>query len=95
MNFFLFLDLRAVHRESIQGKFAYIWQFQQILINATKFGKMQIHFKSDVFAAYAITAAKSLEGESNLNMTGMLVILLFAGVVSFRLFMTELQYFFP
>ena len=45
--------------ESIQGKFAYICLFQQILINATKFGNLQIHFKSDVFATVAITAAKS------------------------------------
>ena len=92
---------------------------------------MQIHFKSDVFATVAITAAKSPycvswaavnemnaskeislkhlkcnittqakgnfrgDGESNVKMTGMLVIIFFSGVVSLRLFRTELQYFFP
>ena len=33
--------------------------FQQIRINATKFGKTGIHFKSDVFAVFALVDAKA------------------------------------
>ena len=35
--FFLFLNLTAVPKKSIQGKLAYIWHFQQIVRNAEKF----------------------------------------------------------
>ena len=51
--YFLFLNLTAVPKKSIPGKFAYIWRFQQIVRNAEKVFKSQIHFKSDVFAALA------------------------------------------
>ena len=41
------------------GKFAYIRHFQRIGINATKFEKELIHFKSDVFADVAVADAKT------------------------------------
>ena len=56
---FPFLNLSSVPNKSIPGKFAYIWQFQRIGINATKFLKTRIHFKSDVFAAVAVVLAKA------------------------------------
>ena len=60
--FFLFLNLSAVPRKSTPGIFANIRHFQRIQrigINATKFEKTQIHFKSDVFAAVAVVDAKT------------------------------------
>ena len=42
--FFLSLNLSAVSKNSSPRKFAYIWHFQQIGINATKFEKTQIRF---------------------------------------------------
>ena len=42
--FFLSLNLSAVSKNSSPRKFAYIWHFQRIGINATKFEKTQIHF---------------------------------------------------
>ena len=53
--FFLFLNFNAVPKKSTPGKFAYIWHFQQIGINATKFEKTRIHFKIDVFTILVTT----------------------------------------
>ena len=57
--FFLFLNMSAVPRKSNPGKFACIRHFQRIGINATKFEKTLIHFKSDVFAAVAVVDGKT------------------------------------
>ena len=48
-----------VPRKSTPGKFAYNRHFQRTGINATKFEKTPVHFKSDVFAAVAVVDAKS------------------------------------
>ena len=56
--FFLFLNLRAVPKKSTPGKFAYIKHFQRIEINETKFEKMLIYFKSDVFTTITVMNAK-------------------------------------
>ena len=48
-----------ITKKSTPGKFAYIRHFQQIGINAEKFEKTLIHFKSDVFAAVAVVDAKT------------------------------------
>ena len=54
-----FLDLRVVPKKSTPGKFTRFRHFQRIGINATKFEKtLMIHFKSDVFAAFAVVDAK-------------------------------------
>ena len=47
----------AIPKKSTPGKFAYIWFFQRIEINATKFEKTRIDFKSDVVAAVAVVVA--------------------------------------
>ena len=59
-------NLSAILRTSNLGKFAYIWHFQQIGINAIKFKfeKTRIHFKSDVLAAVAVVDAKALNSVS-------------------------------
>ena len=51
--------MSPVPKKSTPGKFAYISHFQWIGINAIKFEKTWIHFKSDVFAAVAILDAKA------------------------------------
>ena len=56
---FLFPNVSAVPKKSTPGKFANIWHFQQIRINATKIEKSRIHFKSDVFAAVSVVDAKA------------------------------------
>ena len=56
--FFPFLNLSAVPKNSTPKKFACICHFQHIEINTTKFKKMQIHFKSDIFAAIVVVNAK-------------------------------------
>ena len=56
-TFFLFLTLSSVPKKSTPGKFAYIRYFNRTGINATKFEKRPIHFKSDVFAAVAVAVA--------------------------------------
>ena len=58
--FFLFLNLikfEAIPKKSTPGKCAYILLFQRIEINATKFEKTRIDFKSDVFDAVAVVVA--------------------------------------
>ena len=57
--FLLFLNFSAVPKKSTPGKFAYIWQFQQIGINATKFEKTRIHFKINVFTTLVVGDAKN------------------------------------
>ena len=57
--FFLYLNLSSVPDESTPGKYAYIWHFRRIWMNAIKFEKTRIHFKSDVFAAIAVVDAKA------------------------------------
>ena len=57
--FFLFLNFSAVPKKSTPRKFAYIWQFQPIGINATKFEKTRIHFKIDVFTTLVVGDAKN------------------------------------
>ena len=52
------LRLSTLLKKSTPGKFAYICHFQQIGINATKFEKMGIHFKSDVIVAVAVVDFK-------------------------------------
>ena len=52
--FFLFLNLSVAHKKSAPGNFGYIWHFQGIGVNATKFEKTRNHFKSDVFSAVAV-----------------------------------------
>ena len=52
-------SLECGPKKSTPGKFAYIRHFQRIGINATKFEKTLIHFKSDVFAAVAVVDAKT------------------------------------
>ena len=57
--------MSAVPKKSTLGKLAYIRLFQRTGINATKFEKTLIHFKSDVFVAVAVVEAKTpfyLEG---------------------------------
>jgi len=54
--FFLFLNLTAVPKKSIPGKFAYIWQ---LLETRKKFLKTQIRCKSDVFAVLRVVDAKA------------------------------------
>ena len=54
-----FLNSSVVTKKSTAGKFAYIRHFQRIGINATKFEKTLIHFKSDVFATVAVVDAKT------------------------------------
>ena len=59
-NFFFSLSKpKCAPQESTPQKFANICHFQQIRINATKFGKTGIHFISDVFAAVALVDAKA------------------------------------
>ena len=53
---FLSLNLSAVSKKSTPGKFSFIWHFQRIGIDATKFEKARIHVKSDIFAAVARVA---------------------------------------
>ena len=55
---FLFLNLNAVPKKSTLEQFAYFRHFQRIGMNAKKFEKTPIHFKSDVFAAVAVVDAK-------------------------------------
>ena len=77
--------MSAVPKKSTLGKLAYIRLFQRTGINATKFEKTLINFKSDVFAAFAVVDANTpfyLEGgkqrkaretfkEINLNIAGL------------------------
>ena len=58
-KFFLFLNLSAVPNISAPRKLAYIKHFPPTGINATKFEKTLIHFKSDVFTAVAVVDAKT------------------------------------
>ena len=58
-SFFLFLNLSEVSKNSTPWKFAYIWHFQWIRINTTKFEETWIHFKSDVFGAMTVVDAKA------------------------------------
>ena len=44
-------------RNQLLEKFAYFRHFQRIGINAKKFEKTPIHFKSDVFVAVAVVDA--------------------------------------
>ena len=53
-NFALCLNLSPVPKKSTSGKFAYIWYFQRIGINATMFEKTRMPFQSDDFAAVAV-----------------------------------------
>ena len=65
--FFLYLNLSAAPKNSTQGKFAYICHFQRIgIINATKFEKTRIHFKSDIFVAVAVVDAKASQSHLRL-----------------------------
>ena len=57
--YFSLSKLECGPQESTPGKFAYICNFQQIGINATKIEKTGIHFKTDVFAAVAVVDAKA------------------------------------
>ena len=51
--------LEAVRKNLTPGKFACICHLQQIGINATKFEKTGIHFKSDVFPAVSVVDAEA------------------------------------
>ena len=48
---------KAIPKKSTPGKCAYILLFRRIEINATKFEKTRIDFKSDVFDAVAVVVA--------------------------------------
>ena len=50
---FSFLNLGAVPKKSTLTKFAQIWHFQRIGINATVFEKTRVPFQSDIFASVA------------------------------------------
>ena len=52
-NFIRFLYLNMVLRNSTPGGFAYIWQSKWVGIIVIKTERKQIHFWSDVFAAFA------------------------------------------
>ena len=52
-NFILFPNLNMVLRNSAPGGFAYTWQTTWVGIIAIKIERTQIHFWSDVFAAFA------------------------------------------
>ena len=56
---FSFLTWVRSPKKSNSEKFACIRHFQRIAVNATKFEKTQIHFKSDVSAAVAVVDDKS------------------------------------
>ena len=58
-SFSIFPNLNAVPKKSTLEKFAYVRHFQRIGINAKKFEKTPIHFKSDVFAAVAVVDTKT------------------------------------
>ena len=58
-TFFLFLNSSAFPKKSTLAEFGYSRHFQRIGINATKFEKTLIRFKSDVFAAVAVDDAKT------------------------------------
>ena len=62
-SFFLFLNLSEVSENSTPWKFAYIWHFQRIRINTTKFEETRIHFKSDVLGAVTVVNAKASQAE--------------------------------
>ena len=59
----LFLNLSEVSKNSTPWKFAYIWHFQRIRINTTKFEETRIHFKRDVFGAITVVDAKAPQAE--------------------------------
>ena len=52
----LFVNLNAVSKKSTPVKFTYIWHFERNRINAKKFEKTQIHWRSP--AAVAVVDAK-------------------------------------
>ena len=52
------------------GKLAYIRHFPPIGVNATKFEKTLIHFKSDVFNAAAVVYAKSGQSLRHTSLAG-------------------------
>ena len=56
---FVLLNLNAVPKKSTPEKSIYIWHFQWIAINATKFEETRIHFKSEVSAAVTVVVAKA------------------------------------
>ena len=45
--------------KSTPGKFTYTCHFQQIGINATKIEKTGFHFRTNIFAAFAVVDAKA------------------------------------
>ena len=55
---FRFLNLRVVPKKSTPEKFAYIRHFQRVEINETKFEKMLIYIRSDVFTTITVVNAK-------------------------------------
>ena len=76
--------MNAVPKKTTLEKFAYVRHFQRIGINAKKFEKTPIHFKSDVFAAVAVVDIKSSQirslsnddGDGNKNGKHMMIMLL-------------------
>ena len=58
-NLFFSLNLSSVLKKSTPGKFAYTCHFQQIGMKATKIEKTGIHFKTNVFTAFAVVDAKA------------------------------------
>ena len=61
--FLSLLNLSEVSKNSTPWKFAYIWHFQRIRINTTKFEVTRIHFKSDIFGAVTVVDAKAPQAE--------------------------------
>ena len=60
---FLFLNLSAVSKNPLHRNLPTFGHFQRIRINTTKFEKMCIHFKSDIFGAVTIVDAKAPQAE--------------------------------
>ena len=56
---FLSLNVGAVTKKSVPGKFTFIWDLSQVRIIATKFEKKQSLLNSEVFAVMAIVVAIS------------------------------------
>jgi len=57
--FFLPENLGAAPKNSIQGKFNYIWDFTRLGIIARKFEKSEAFLMSDVFTALAVVVTKA------------------------------------
>ena len=53
----LFLSLGKLLTNSTPGNIAYIWQIEQVQIEAVKLARMQFHFFRDVFTTVVVIVA--------------------------------------